>query len=107
MTGNEYQKLAMRTASIDSMENPHLNAVLGLNGEAGEIADMYKKAIFQGHEIDSIAILKELGDIMWYVALMCEAEGVTIEEIMEMNIEKLRKRYPDGFEVERSVNRNE
>ena len=84
-----------------------LNGALGLTGEAGEVADMIKKHIFHGHDLPPEDLVKELGDVCWYLALICHACGISIEHIMEKNIEKLRKRYPDGFSTEKSINRAE
>lgn len=109
MTINEYQKLAMRTAS--GMNHEHhgmlMNGVLGLCGESGEVADLVKKATFQGHELDFEHVAKELGDIAWYLALSATAIGYDLETVMQMNIDKLRKRYPEGFDPERSLHREE
>lgn len=105
MTGNEYQKEAMRT--MNAQGNHLENAVLGLCGESGECADMIKKAMFQGQTFDEVHFAKELGDILWYIALGAYAMGYDLDTIMQMNVDKLRKRYPDGFEVERSKNREE
>lgn len=108
MTPNEYQKAAMRTSSIDSTNTEHLiNGALGLTGEAGEVADIVKKHMFQGHSIDRDHIAKELGDVLWYVAETATAIGYDLEKIMNMNIHKLYARYPDGFSAERSQNREE
>lgn len=104
---NEYQKLAMRTAGELTNEDKLINAVFGLNGEAGEIADHIKKHMFQGHKLDGEKLVKELGDVLWYIALGAEALGINLEEVAQINIEKLKKRYPEGFSVERSVNRVE
>jgi NTP pyrophosphatase (non-canonical NTP hydrolase) len=79
---------------------------MGLNGEAGECIDIFKKYFYQGHELDKEKLIDELGDVLWYIAETCTGIGVTMEEVAKRNIEKLRKRYPDGFEVERSVNRD-
>ena len=107
MTINEYQSLAMRTASGMNYEHHGmlLNGVLGLCGESGEVADIVKKATFQGHDLDIEHVAKELGDICWYIAVSANAIGCDLETIMRMNIEKLRKRYPEGFDAERSKNR--
>lgn len=108
MTGTEYQKLAMRTNRDDASTHDNLiNGCLGLAGESGEVCDYIKKHIFQGHEFEIDHIVEELGDCMWYIALMATAVGTTMEEIMERNIEKLKKRYPDGFSVMNSINRTE
>lgn len=85
-----------------------INSALGLNGEAGEVADIIKKWQFQGHAIDKTKIIKELGDIMWYVSFGAYACGVTLEEVATTNIAKLAARYPNGFfEADRSKNRKE
>lgn len=102
---NEYQELALRTASTLESDKLVLNGALGLNGEAGEVADHIKKHLFQGHELDKENLAKELGDVCWYIAIMAEGLGYDLESIMQMNIDKLRKRYPQGFEKERSLHR--
>ena len=68
---------------------------------------MTKKHLFHGHELDRDALIKELGDIAWYLAEGAEALGISLEEVFERNIEKLKKRYPEGFSEERSINRTE
>ena len=68
---------------------------------------MYKKYLYQGHEFDREHMAEELGDVCWYVAELATGLGATLEEVMAQNIEKLRKRYPDGFDAERSVHREE
>lgn len=106
MTPNEYQELAMRTAPEDLTRTELMvNSALGLAGESGEYSDLIKKHLYQGHELDKHHLAKELGDILWYVAMGCEALGVSMEEVMAMNIMKLKKRYPDGFDSERSQHR--
>ena len=105
MNPNEYQKAAMRTVSSLAQHELMLNGIMGLNGEAGEIADYYKKSRFQGHELNREHLAEELGDLLWYVATFAEGIGYKLEDVMKMNIEKLKKRYPNGFEVERSINR--
>lgn len=108
MTINEYQGLAMRTSNRELSKEDHLlNGALGLVGESGEIADLIKKNRMQGHPIDIEHIAKELGDVCWYIAETATAIGVDMETIMKMNIEKLKKRYPDGFSTERSQHRAE
>lgn len=121
MLGNEYQKLAMRTNDGKCTERLEtassafqsidvggvVNASFGLSGETGELNDMIKKAIFHGHELEEEKVKKELGDIMWYVAMMCESFGFEMEEIMQMNIDKLKARYPEGFDTEKSLHRAE
>ena len=82
-----------------------LNGALGITGEAGEVADMIKKHVFHGHGLDMDALVKEIGDVCWYVALLCTAIGVDMASVMEKNIEKLKTRYPEGFSSEASINR--
>lgn len=105
MNFKEYQELALRTANSLNEEDLILNGVLGLSGETGEVADIVKKHLFQGHKLDKSKILDELGDVLWYIAITSKGIGVELEEIAIHNIDKLKKRYPDGFEAERSVNR--
>lgn len=106
MTINEYQKLAMRTSNKALLLEQHLmNGALGLAGESGEVADIVKKSVMQGHKMDFEHIAKELGDIMWYIAETASAIGYDMETIMQMNIDKLMKRYPEGFSTERSQHR--
>ncbi len=106
MTPNEYQKEALRTERAMNKQYPRiLNGVMGMNGEAGECIDLLKKHYFQGHDLDVEHLAKEIGDVLWYVAISADAIGYTLEDIMQLNIDKLDARYPYGFEAERSVNR--
>lgn len=105
MTINEYQKAAMRTASGLSSEDLLINVVMGLAGESGECVDIVKKYRFQGHRLDYDHMAKELGDVAWYLAVTAQAIGYDLETVLRLNVEKLRKRYPDGFEAERSLHR--
>ena len=126
MTGNEYQKLAMRTndgkatfrlAAVIAMscgENEGkrdvvglLNGCLGLAGESGELLDMFKKWIFHGKALDEKHAKKELGDVMWYVADIAYSMGWNLDEILQMNVDKLKARYPEGFDTELSNHRAE
>lgn len=108
MNPNKYQELAQRTSNRQLTQVEHLiNGALGLCGEAGEVADSIKKAYMQGHGIDRAHIAEELGDLCWYIAETAVAIGYDLESIMNMNIEKLRRRYPDGFSAERSIHREE
>ena len=103
MEANEYQKAALRTASPQGRNLQ--NCGLGLCGESGEVADIIKKHVFQGHPLDRDHIAKELGDVAWYMAVTAFMIGKSLDEIFQENVEKLKKRYPDGFSTERSVNR--
>ena len=107
---NEYQTEALRTAA--GMNHPNndeilLNGVMGLCGESGECVDMVKKYRFQGHELDKAHLAKELGDVAWYLAVTAHAIGYDLETVLQMNVDKLRNRYPNGFEKERSLHRQE
>ena len=103
MNGNEYQKLAMRTANEECFNLA--NAGLGLSGEAGEATDIIKKHLFHGHKLKKEHLAKELGDVMWYVALNATIIGYDLEEITQMNIDKLKARYPEGFSEYKSQHR--
>jgi len=105
MTGNNYQELAIRTANKLTNEELVLNGVLGLNGESGEIADIMKKYLFQGHDINKTHIIKELGDCLWYIAICAKGLETDLDTIMQINIDKLTARFPDGFDSEKSRNR--
>ena len=105
MTGTEFQEKAMRTAEASDSGALLLNGVMGLNGEAGECIDIMKKYLFQGHELDKEKLMDELSDVMWYAAITATGLGVTLDEVMQHNVEKLKKRYPDGFDKERSIHR--
>ncbi|PGF00905.1 nucleoside triphosphate pyrophosphohydrolase family protein [Bacillus toyonensis] len=109
---NDYQERALRTWNTDSNADDNFritNAALGLAGESSEIADIIKKAIYHGHgfegKLSKHEIAKELGDIMYYVSIMAEEVDYSLQEIAEININKLAKRYPEGFSVEASINR--
>lgn len=130
MNANKYQKLAMRTndgkasdrligkiqeydmkfsneqSNKESVDIGGIfNACLGLSGEVGEFNDMIKKWVFHEKNLDMEHAKKEAGDILWYVAMLCESFGWNMGEIMQMNVDKLIARYPGGFDVERANNR--
>ena len=108
MTINEYQELAMRTLNPElDRKDVLINGVMGLCGEAGEAIDIVKKWFAHGHELDKEHLAKELGDIAWYLAEAATALDVPLEDVLQANIDKLRKRYPEGFDKERSINRTQ
>lgn len=108
MTVNEYQKLAMVTLNPAlSKKDVLINGVMGLCGEAGEAIDIVKKHLAQGHELDREGLVKELGDIAWYLAETAYALDVDLETVLERNIEKLKRRYPQGFDAGKSIHRTE
>lgn len=106
MEANEYQKLAMQTKNPNIVgEELLINSVMGLCGESGEAIDLVKKHIFHGHELDREKLIGELGDVAWYLAECATALNISLSEILERNIEKLRARYPEGFSTEDSIAR--
>lgn len=105
LTMNDYQRMARRTAGTKRKSDKMEEALLGLAGEVGELCDYYKKHKHQGHDFDCNHMIEEAGDVAWYLAELAEALHTTLETIAERNIEKLRKRYPDGFDPERSMHR--
>ena len=106
MTINEYQQLAMTTLNPAlSKKDVLINGVMGLCGESGEAIDIVKKWLAQGHELDKEKLAKELGDICWYLAETTTALDLSLEDIMTANIQKLKKRYPEGFSADKSINR--
>ena len=107
MNEQDYLAEVLRTyaGSNDPLDKLTLSA-LGLTGEAGEVADTIKKVLYQGHELDRAHLVQELGDVLWYVMLACNAVGCTLENVMQGNVAKLHARYPDGFDPLRSITRN-
>ena len=107
MTGNEYQKLANRTCAATQSKTDMLHhAVFGLTSEAGEVAGLLQKK-YQGHEFDIEHFKKELGDCTWMIAEACEALDFDMDDVMQLNIDKLKARYPQGFTAENSLHRKE
>lgn len=104
---NKYQALAQRTSNTTRPSHKMENALLGLSGEVGELCDHYKKFMYQCHYFDCNHMIEEAGDVLWYLAELAESLGTTMETIAERNIEKLKKRYPDGFDQERSMHRED
>ena len=108
MQGNEYQKLAMTTLNPAlSKQDVLINGVMGLCGESGEAIDLVKKHLHQGHPLDREKLIKELGDIAWYLAETAYALDVALDDVLEQNITKLRARYPEGFDTDRSIHRKD
>ena len=105
MKFSQYQKLSKRT--MPDIYDPlnRINAAMGLSGEAGETCEVIKKEFFHGHQTDVTKLIKEAGDVLWYLAFLAETYGFTLEEVATMNIEKLRKRFPEGFSTEASIER--
>lgn len=102
---NEYQQAAARTIGEDMLPGEiETHALHGMVAEIGEIHGLYQK-VYQGHEADNEHLKKEVGDLLWFIAEYCTACGWDLEEVARLNIAKLKARYPDGFEAERSLHR--
>jgi len=100
---DSYQRDANRTNTTADFANK----ALGLCGEAGEVAELLKKHLYHGHPLDREKLRNELGDVLWYVATLASDLGIPLSDVASGNVDKLRRRYPEGFSVERSVNRGE
>jgi len=108
MDFDAYQDLALRTKNTDL--DPKLSqavTALGLAGEAGETADYIKKVVGHDHPLDRDHVAKEIGDVLWYCASLCDEYGLSLQEVAEWNIEKLKKRYPEGFSSTASIKRSD
>jgi NTP pyrophosphatase (non-canonical NTP hydrolase) len=109
MSVNDYQKFVSTTSgafsSLTVEQGRIAAAALGLVGEAGEASEVIKKHLFHGHDMPKDKIQKELGDVLWYVTELCNALGITLEEVMSMNIEKLSKRYGGEWSTKKSIER--
>lgn len=90
---------------IRSMTERLTLAGLGIAGEAGEFAELVKKYLFHGRPLDREKVIKELGDVLWYVMFAADVVGSSLEEVARVNDEKLNERYPQGFTVEAASTR--
>lgn len=108
-TLNSYQRDAARTLLPTRQLDAHNLSVggLGLAGEAGEVVDLIKKVVSHGHPLDKDKMVEELGDVLWYLSMLCTLLGVPLEDMAFRNIDKLKRRYPNGFESARSIHREE
>jgi NTP pyrophosphatase (non-canonical NTP hydrolase) len=107
LTIRDYYKAASRTMNPNlTWEQTRNHALHGIAGECGEIHSLYQKT-YQGHELIKERVMDEMGDLMWFVMELCFAEKIDPQEMLEYNIDKLRKRYPSGFDPVRSVHRKE
>jgi NTP pyrophosphatase (non-canonical NTP hydrolase) len=101
----QYQQEVQRTCATTERKETLKMALIGLTGELGEIADPLKKSLFHGHDLDCSHIQDEVGDALWYLAVLCNALNISMDDAIESNVKKLRRRYPSGFSSERSINR--
>ena len=100
-----YQKETERTTGTSDVGARLASFGMGISGEAGEVTDYLKKVLFHGHELDIDKVKDELGDVLWYVSTIASTCGVALSDVASANIEKLKKRYPEGFDSDRSINR--
>ena len=108
MQVNEYQKAAMATLNLAlDKKDVLINSIMGLCGESGEAIDIVKKWLMQGHELDKEHLVRELGDVAWYLAEAATALDIPLEAVFQGNLDKLRQRFPNGFDTGASVNRKE
>ena len=106
MTFDEYQRASARTINTTLSQTDQLaNAALGISGEAGEVAGLVKQALFQEHQLNPIKVASEMGDVLWYLALLATTMGFSLGSVAEANVKKLEARYPKGFRAADSVNR--
>ena len=103
----EYTAEVHRTCGLEDRRDLLTLTALGIAGEAGEVVDIIKKVLYHEHELDTSVLCKEVGDLLWYMALLCDTAGFTLDDAMRANVEKLRQRYPEGFDPQRSRNRAE
>jgi NTP pyrophosphatase (non-canonical NTP hydrolase) len=102
----EYQELALRTVNESlTFEQAIANVALGFAGEAGEFCEAVKHAEFHGHPLDIDNLDEEASDLLWYIAMYATFRRISLNQLAQMNIDKLRKRYPDGFSTEASIAR--
>lgn len=105
---NVYQAHAVRTQNRGLNYSTQLATLgLGIAGEAGEVADLIKKHLGHGHDLGWHKLREELGDVLWYVACLADRLGISLSAIASANVEKLKRRYPDGFDTARSIHREE
>lgn len=102
----EYQNKAEVTMKKNrDMKTSLCDYGLGITGESGEVADIIKKGVFHGHTFDKEELINELGDVLWYVSAIASTIDISLDVIANTNINKLKNRYPEGFEESRSINR--
>ena len=106
MTVNEYQKKAVQTLNPElEQKDVLINSVMGLCGESGEAIDIVKKWLMQGHNLDREHLIRELGDVAWYLAEAATALNVSLESVFQINLDKLERRFPNGFDSANSIHR--
>lgn len=105
MQFREYQEQARRTQNLELSPRDQLeHALWGLSAEVGEVLGLHQKT-HQGHAMDAVKLRKEIGDVLWFVGELCDVYGFDMGAIAEENIAKLKRRFPDGFDVDHSLHR--
>lgn len=106
MTFDSYQRASARTINTDlGYQDQLANAGLGISDEAGEVAGILKKALFQEHGINAAELVAEMGDVLWYLALLATTMGFSLGDVAAANVKKLEQRYPKGFRAADSIGR--
>ncbi len=105
MNISEYQDAVIRTCVTTNLHETLKLALVGLQDELGEIAGPLKKYLWHGHPLDSSHLHEEVGDVLWYLAMLCNALGLSLEDALADNLTKLQRRYPQGFSPEDSLHR--
>jgi NTP pyrophosphatase (non-canonical NTP hydrolase) len=116
MNTEEYIENVLKTESADYEAIKHriatrhnvriLHGIMGIDTESGELTDALKKFLFYGKNIDTVNVVEELGDLLWYVALICDELKISFSDIMRINIDKLRSRYGEKFDEKKAIDRN-
>lgn len=103
---DQFQDLSKRTLNnLLTKEHALINYSMGASGESGEVIELIKKHVFHGHELDNEKLKEELGDVLFYVAALATTAGLKMSDVATYNVDKLRKRYKNGFSIDESVNR--
>ena len=104
----EFQDISFRTMPKNLwFPDILVNMCMGISGESGEVIDLFKKHLFQGHSLDKKKVAEEIGDLMFYIVNLCTLLDLDMRVVLQGNVDKLKKRYPNGFEVEKSINRGD
>lgn len=107
MNADKYQELSRRTQSTElSLEDKRRHALFGLCSEVGEIHSIFQHE-YQGKPASKEKVIDECGDLLWFLSELCDTYFINLSDVMEYNIDKLKRRYPQGFDAERSERRHE
>lgn len=113
MNSKKYIELAKKTEtqkyafkSVNGVTARIEHAIMGLVTESGELMDVVKKTKVHGKKFDKVNVIEEMGDLFWYLAILCDALGISFEKVWDINIKKLKTRYPDKYSNRRALNRN-